>query len=218
MIKSFHDFIFESSMDSKADQLAERIVRLIKLTSGKIGQETHNLSVSSPVNFRLTLLINRTPDFFSDSNPDLRNLPWEIFNFRDHGFAIDANTVILDGAADLTLTITINPEKEHIVYPSLYFGILEAIRHEFEHLVKGHESSFERSKRAAAQFSHEYFLLPDEIGPMVNGLALAAREKGIPATDEFLTYLMPFVRSGFMSKADLNKILNAWNHYSGDNS
>lgn len=207
----FSEFINESFNDDAASKIAKAVLAIAIENSGKPGKVIKRISYAKPIPFNLVIKVNRSTDFMKSLSKEFSEMPWEIFNFDDRGFAVDATTVIVGNSEPrLEVTLTINPTKEPAVHKDLYFILLQAIRHEIDHMLKGHETSIEKNDREDSQDSYKYFLLPDEMGPMIDGLTLMANQKGTMPRDEFARYLTPFVKSGFISPAEFKKIMHTW--------
>jgi hypothetical protein len=135
-------------------------------------------------------------------------LPWESINFKNKGFVLDANSLsATESEQIIKINILINPKTEPTCYMNLYFKLLDVVRHEIDHLLKPISDSQDRAK---AESSYLYFLLPDEISSMVSGMRLSSEKRGVPIDLEFSDYLNPILQSGFMSKLEFDKVMNAW--------
>ena len=218
-MQKFKNFIYESKFDSFSNIIASEILEIVKGSTMSKRTITRDLNYSEPVSFFLTLAITRSKTFSPAKSKNFKSLPWETINFERRGFVIDANTYIPgnNDEPEVEMYIVISPEAEPTCYQTLYFKVLDSIRHEMEHLLQkganrqvGHAVTTKRKTRSAAEESYEYFLLPDEIPSMVSGMHLAAVKKRIPIDVEFEDYLFPFIQSGFITQAEADKVIKVW--------
>jgi len=218
-MQKFKHFIYESKFDSFSNIIAEEILEIVKGSTTSKRTITRDLNYDEPVSFFLTLSITRSKTFSPAKSKNFKSLPWETINFERRGFVIDANSYIPgnDEEPEIEMFIVISPEAEPTCYQTLYFKILDIIRHEMEHLLQkganrqaGHAVTTRQKTRTAAEESYEYFLLPDEIPSMVSGMHLAAAKKRIPIDAEFEDYLLPFIKSGFITQAEADKVISVW--------
>jgi hypothetical protein len=218
-MQKFKHFIYESKFDSFSNIIAEEILEIVKGSTMSKRTITRDLNYDEPVSFFLTLHITRSKTFSPAKDKNFKSLPWETINFERRGFVIDANSYIPgnDEEPEIEMFIVISPEAEPTCYQTLYFKILDIIRHEMEHLLQkganrqaGHAITTRQKTRTAAEESYEYFLLPDEIPSMVSGMHLAAAKKRIPIDTEFEDYLLPFIKSGFITRAEADKVISVW--------
>jgi hypothetical protein len=218
MIKTFSYFIKESAYDSFSEIITSEILRLIKQTNGR--EVTYDLSYETPISFDLSLTVSKVNKFSSKKDSHFSQLPWEDLNFEKNGFIVDANSyvpTVSDEIPEVEVIIVINKSAEPSCYEALYFKILETVRHELEHTMqKGFNIRPDRASRPSrksqqsSQDSYKYFLLPDEIPSMVNGMHLSAVKKRIPIDQEFESYLSAFLESGFMTEQEFEKVMKAW--------
>ena len=196
----------------KADQIASFIVadilNIARRLTGKRAIQV-NLGYSKFGNLAVHLLIKR-------GSPPMSSPGWERQNFENRGFSIDANTYIpKNGEAGIDLQITINPLSESGSLSELEHFLLDTVRHEIEHIQTADRGN--PALRKAHQSSYKYFLLNDEIPAAVAGLKLLAKKRGTDLETEIVTYLKPFINSGFMSEPEAARVKSAWlNHAATD--
>lgn len=223
MIKRFRHFIYESKYDSLAISVAHDLFAMVKDTAGiKPGRAIHReLTYSEPLNFSLNFIIKRVIQFNPRKSQHFKNLPWEVLNFEENGFVLDANVYIPkiseDEDPELELVLYISPDAEPVSYEALNHKLIEYVRHEIEHLLQtginqrtGHLVSTHRKTRNEAETSYRYFLLSDEIPAMVAGMHASAVKKRIPIDQEFELYLKPFVKTGLLTEPEFNKVMRTW--------
>jgi hypothetical protein len=173
------------------------------------------------LNFILHIKRHRTPDFETDEK--FKKLPWEVINFKEFGFSIDAATQPLsdeDGTPEIMVDLLINPDREPESYREMFYKLQDAIRHELQHLTQGGPNK--RHGRAAlssaedremADDSYKYFLLPDEITAMVAGMDRRARLENRPFESVLVAYLTPFLKYKFITKDQFDEILRVYLKY-----
>jgi hypothetical protein len=223
MIKRFKNFIYESKFDSLALVIAHDLFSIVKSTAGtKPGKAIHKeLTYSDPLEFSLNFIVKRVIQFNPRRSAHFKTLPWEVLNFEDNGFALDANAYIPNSSEyedpELELILYISPDAEPLSYEVLNHKLVEYIRHEIEHLLQtginrraGHMIKTPNKVRSKAETSYKYFLLSDEIPAMVAGMHAAAVRKRIPIDQEFEIYLNPFLRSGLINDTEFNKVIKTW--------
>jgi hypothetical protein len=217
-MKSFEKFINESKYDSFSSIIAKEILSLAKTSNSK--ESHHELSYEEPVSIDISVTIVKTLEFSAKNNKYFSRLPWEDINFKNRGFVIDANTYVPtadDEFPEMEMVIVINTDSEPNCYQSLYFKVLETVRHEIEHAlqagfnkVPSRQVKTRQRTREKAEDSYQYFLLPNELSPMVSGMYLSAKKKRIPIDFEFVDYLKPFLDSQFMTSSEFEKVMKAW--------
>ena len=223
MIKRFSQFIFESKYDSLASVFAKDLFSVVKKTAGsKIGKEIFKeFEYSNPLEFTLSIKIVRVEEFEPAKSKDFSGLPWEVINFENKGFAIDANSFIPKANElvdpEIEVVVYISPEAEPQCYPVLNYKLIDNIRHELEHLLQkginkksGHIINTRKSVRADAQNNYRYFLLSDEIPAMVAGMYASAKKKRVPLDQEFTEYLQPFIETEVISQLEADKVITSW--------
>ena len=215
-MKLFDQFINESRTDSFAETIASEILEIVSKNRSAVRFE-RALEYADPVPVSITLEVIRNSNFKNSTPNEFSDMPWEVINFKRLGFAVDANTSIVRGssAPEISVTIFINPEQEKDLLAQLYYRVLDTIRHELEHSAPTHANSDSgQSRRDSAQYSYEYFILPDEIPAMVAGLTLSAKKRGLSLVKAFHNYLRPFLEYGFINSQELDKVIQVWLEYS----
>jgi hypothetical protein len=64
--------------------------------------------------------------------------------------------------------------------------------------------------RNGSKKSYKYFLLPDEIESMVEGMYTRAKEQDRFLDDVFSDYLTPFIESRYISQSEYQKVIKTW--------
>lgn len=223
MIKRFNQFIFEASYDSFARLVARELFQVIKSTTGtKVGKViTKKMEFDEPIQFELTLIVKRVVQFSPARSKHFSRLPWEIINFEELGFAMDANAYLPsedeDEVPELELVVYISPDAESLSYDKLNYKLIEYVRHELEHFLQkginasdGHYAKTSDSARRKAESSYKYFLLDEEIPAMVAGMYTTAVKRRMPLDQVFSNYLTPFIKSGMMNQREYSIVMNAW--------
>jgi hypothetical protein len=223
MIKSFLQFINEDS-NIKNDFIKSITIKLIKQIreSAMPDEEYHSFSgikFSEPFKFNLILNICKTdaPDFKTDEH--FKSLPWEEINYTQYGYSIDANTIKHDSVTipDIEIFLLINPKKEPHLYNKLYSRLLDILTHETNHLdqLESDGDPFSANPslsddRNSAKKNYKYFLLPDEIESMVEGMYASSKAQNIPLDDVFNDYLFPFIKSKYITKSEYLTVITTW--------
>jgi hypothetical protein len=189
----------------RADQISQFIVddilNIARRLTGRRAIQV-NLGYSKFGDLTVHLQIKR-------GSPPMSAPSWERQNFEKYGFSVDANTYVpKKGSPGIDLQITVNPLSESDSLIDLEHFLLDTIRHEIEHIQTVDRRN--PALRKTHQSSYKYFLLNDEIPAAVAGLKLLAKKRGTTLSTEIENYLMPFVKSGFMSDSELAKVKDAW--------
>lgn len=199
-----------NSIDLVARKIASEVLSVIAELPSSETRLVKSKVFHEPTDFRLTVRAAVSQDISNASALGFSEMPWETVNFNEFGFAIDANTTIHSGQIpSLDLSIVMSPDSTNLT-DDVYIALVRSVRHELDHLLNGHETTAQKKTRELSQNSYEYFLLPNEMQPMVNGLALAARERNVEPSQEFMRYLSPFVEVGFITPDQMNKIMREW--------
>lgn len=225
MLKSFIQYINET-MDHKTEFIKGLAQNLIERLRTSPFDESEEYSVfsgmefSEPFNFTLVLNVRRDNDLVTHSDSHFRSLPWEKINFDNLGYAIDANTKMSKSKSKIPaiiIHIVLNPKQEPILYSKLFYRLIDILAHETNHLnqlginrdpFNTHVST--NTDRNASKKSYKYFLLPDEIESMVEGMYTRSKAQHIDLDTIFDNYLMPFIESGYISKSEYLKVMRAW--------
>jgi hypothetical protein len=223
MLKSF-DKYNESIKNVSSDALkySSDIINILKKNEspGDDYIEIRELEYIEPEAFDLIvqLKVESNPDFEKDSH--FKTLPWEEINFKEYGFAIDANTH-LDKTDKIIphviVTLIIDPNRIPELYKELSFKLTDIIMHERKHTnqVGWNREPFNvrpssHYDRTSSKKSYKYFILPDEIEAYVYGMYTRSKIENTPIDDVFYKYLNPFIKTGEISKSELKTVLNAW--------
>lgn len=223
MIKRFSQFVYESKFDTISLSVARDLFSFVKSTKGtQVGKILKTeFEYSEPIEFDVFFVVKRVVSFNPSKTKHFKSLPWEVFNFEETGFSLDANVYIPNVSEPespvLEMVLYISPEAEPLAYENLNRKLLEYLRHEIEHLLQkgvnrreGHEITTREKTRRDAETSYRYFLLPDEIPAMVAGMHASAAKKRVPIDTEFNLYLQPFLRAEMITQAEYQKVMRAW--------
>ena len=225
MLKSFLQYINET-MDHKTEFIKGLSQNLIeRLRTSPFDESTEysvfsGMSFIEPFNFNLILNVRRDTDLATHSDSHFNSLPWEKINFDNLGYAIDANTKMSKSKLkipSITIHIVLNPKLEPLLYSKLFFRLLDILTHETNHL---NQLGINRDPfntyvsnnhdRDLAKKSYQYFLLPDEIESMVEGMYTRAKAQNTYLDKIFDGYLLPFIESGYINKSEYLEVMHAW--------
>jgi len=173
-----------------------------------------------PFEFDLKLELRKDPQFDTDSDSHFKDLPWEKLNYDEKGYVIDANTRINHSdlsIPEIIITLVINPNKEPHLYTQLHARLLDILTHETNHLdqASSHRNPFSANPttgetRDASKKNYKYFLLPDEIESMVEGMYANAKFSKKPLDQVFHEYLTPFVKTNYITGEQYAKVMETW--------
>lgn len=223
MLKSFLQYINENSQDSpKTIQYASDVINCIQKIGDTGGEynEIRELQYNEEDTFDLVIQIqkNSNPDFNTDLH--FKDLQWEELNFRDYGFAVDANMYIDKKdlmVPEIVVTLIIDPNREDSLYDELNYRLIDIITHELNHTnqIGWNREPFNvrpssHPTRNSSKRSFKYFLLPDEIESYVIGAYTRSKEEGIAIDKVFDKYLSSFLESGEMTKSEYAEVFKAW--------
>lgn len=225
MVLSFTEFINENESANLVflKKLATHIINKVKDTDRFEDQEYQIIDrseLTEPFLFDLIVYLRRdqNPNFKEDEH--FNGLAWELINFQDLGYSIDANTYVNTGdltVPEIKVNILLDPSKEPLSYNKLFNRVYDILIHETNHLdqVGINRDPFNvkpstQEDRKAAKGSYQYFLLPDEIESMVEGMYGKSQEANIPLDKVFFDYLAPLVKSRFMTSGELAKVMQVW--------
>jgi hypothetical protein len=213
-------------MDQKTQFIKDLSQTLIeKLRTSSLEDSTEytvfsGMEFMEPFTFDLILNVRRdnSPNLEEDSH--FNGLPWEKINFDHLGYSIDANTKMSRSklkVPKIILHIILNPKEEPILYSKLYYRLIDILTHETNHLdqlginrtpFNSHVS--DKMERNNAKKSYKYFLLKDEIESMTEGMYASAKAQNVPLDQVFDNYLLPLIKSGYISDHEYNKVIRAW--------
>jgi hypothetical protein len=228
MIKSFSQFINESTED-KPKFIKDIALKLLTQVRQHSVEDSENYSKFSgmhftePYRFDLKLELKKDSQFTAEDDPHFKNLPWEQLNFKEDSYSIDANTRVHHDKTktpEIIITLVINPNDEPHLYRSLHARLVDILTHETNHLDQNGPGRDPFSanptigdSRNSAKKSYEYFLLPDEIESMVEGMFARAQELNQPLDAIFDDYLQPFVKSKYINPQEYDKVMQTWVKY-----
>jgi hypothetical protein len=225
MLKSFSQFINES-IDSSEEFIKDLTQKLIKKIRDFREQASEysvfsGMEFSEPYEFDLILNVRKESSAKIEKDPHFKSLSWEQLNYNDLGYAIDAN--IRTNRADLIIPelkihIIVDPSKEPHLYTRLHARILDILTHETNHIdqfgiVNRNPFSANPSTgdfRNSAKKSYKYFLLPDEVESMVEGMYASSKDQKKPLDQVFYEYLSPFIKSKWINQSEYQKVISTW--------
>lgn len=223
MIKRFTEFINESRYDSLALTVTRQLFNFVKSTRGTpVGKlKKFEMEYSEPIEFSVFFVVKRVISFNPTRSKHFSSMPWEVFNFEEMGFSMDANSYTPSASSaespELEIVLYISPDAEPLAYEELNRKMIDYVRHEIEHFLQkgvnrklGHEVSTSQRKRAKAQSSYQYLLLADEIPAMVAGLHAAAVKRKTPIDVEFDRYLQTLIKGGVITQEEYSKVMQTW--------
>ncbi len=223
MVKSFIGFINENMENNEnfIKKLSRNLIDKIRTSSFNQSQEYFvfsGMEFIEPFLFDLILYVRRddSPNLEEDSH--FSDLPWEKINFDNLGYAIDANSKISKSKVPIIeLHIILNPRREPDLFTQLYYRFLDILTHETNHLnqlglnrepFNVHVSDME--DRNNSKKSYKYFLLRDEIESMIEGMYVRAKAQNIPLDTVFDYYLIPFIKSKYITDSEYLEVLETW--------
>jgi hypothetical protein len=225
MIKSFSEFINEN-MDQNLDfirSLAHNLLDKIRTSSKEESSEYSSfagMEFETPFMFDLILYLRRESDPDLESDSQFNGLDWESINFKDLGYAIDANTkmsALTSTVPSIIVHLIMDPKKEPISYSNLYYRLVDLLTHETNHLdqLGLNRDPFNvnvsaKEDRENAKKTSNYFLLRDEIESYVEGMYTRSKEEGSYLDEIFSNYLKPMVKSKFITTEEYSKVMKAW--------
>jgi hypothetical protein len=219
-VKSYKQMNEGVSQHSEALLCANDIIRLIKEADLDESYQTlKKLEYDDETKFDLIVKIKETTESNFSRDPHFVNLSWEILNFNDNGYAIDARTEMSQDTLipDITIYLLIDSESKESIYKELEYRLIDIITHELLHTRQigwnkepGHSHTTSGKERAKSQDPIEYFKLPEEVEAMVGGMYARSKEEGSNIDDIFREYLNPFIKYGRMTGEDVDDILKIW--------
>lgn len=225
MIKSFLQFINEDA-DPTGDFIKSLALKLIKKIRS-FSQQEESYSVFSgmeftePFEFDLILNIRKEKGANIKQDPHFKDLSWEQLNYDKFGYAIDANIRTNPGdliIPELEIHMIIDPSQEPHLYSKLYARVIDILTHEtnhidqFSHIDRNpfNVSPSNRSERKSSKKNYRYFLLPDEVESMVEGMYASSKHQKIPLDQVFAEYLQPFLDTKYISLAEYHEVMLTW--------
>ena len=225
MVLSFTEFINESEANNFnfLKKLATHVLNKVKDTDKLESpnyQKIDHSELTTPFLFDLIVYLRRdkAPNFKEDEH--FNGLAWELNNFTDLGYSIDANTYVNNGdltVPEIKVHILLDPSKEPSSYEKLFHRVYDILIHETNHLdqVGINRDPFNvkpssQEARKAAKGSYQYFLLSDEVESMVEGMYGKSQESNTPLDVVFINYLNPLVKNQFMTTQELAKVMEVW--------
>jgi len=227
MVKSFSQFINENYEEDQQflEKLKSSLIKMVRQFREQENEYTEfsGISFDEPYSFNLILFLKKdsSPDFKTDDR--FKNLPWEEINFNEKGYAIDATSRISEDPnikSIISIYLILDPRKEPHVYTKLSYRLLDILTHETNHLGQMGEDetpynanpSYPKD-RESAKTNFRYFLLPDEIESMVEGMYVSSKEQQRSLDEIFHEYLRPYIISKYISHDEYSKVMQVWVKY-----
>jgi len=215
---------FEGKYDRITGISVDEIWKIIKITKVLYDLKTPNL------NYDETGYLEKEIDY-SFSNPVEYDLILKIKRDKVHrkeGFYIDGASDALEGT--ILIELIIDPDREPSCYNELNSFLQDTLRHEIEHLThEGYNRIEDRPdpektmkirkalNRANIKGnfvnSYKYYLLEDELGPLVHGMYRKAKTDKKPITFIFNQFLTIMEEEGVINKEKKELIYNEWVKY-----
>lgn len=217
MLLKFDKFIIEGKYDRITGISVDELWKVIKLTKLSFDLDRKKYSkyieididhnFSGPIEFDLKLKIKRDSNYRKS-----------IIIPNDYGFYIDGKCDALIGV--IYIILELDPNKEPYCYNNLNLMLQDVIRHEIEHLT--HEGYNRLSDRPNPDNSNElrynisgvdsylYFILEDELTPMIQGMYRKAKTSKKSITTIFNEYLDIMVDSGILKDYNRELIYDEW--------
>ena len=178
------------------------------------------MEFTEPFMFDLILNVRRDSNPKAKSDSQFNDLPWEDLNFKEKGYMIDANTKMNKKemlVPRIEFHILLNPKKEPSFYNKLYHRLLDILVHETNHLDqvginRDHPNTrvSSQEERKKSKKSNAYFLLPEEIESMVDGMYARSVEENRFLDEVFFEYLRPFVKTDYITAKEFEITMRAW--------
>lgn len=225
MLKSFLQYINEN-MDYNTEFIkgvAQNLIERLRTSSFDESEEYSvfsGIEFNEPFSFNLVLNVRRDSDLNTQLDSHFNSLPWEKINFDNLGYSIDANTKMSKSKSKIpmiTIHIVLNPKQEPILYSKLFYRLIDILAHETNHLdqlginrnpFNTHVSTID--DRNSSKKSYKYFLLPEEIESMVEGMHTRSKVQQVDLDIIFNNYLMPFIESGYITNSEYLKVMKVW--------
>jgi len=212
--------IYESAYDKLVGILTKRLMNVVK-DSFKRYKKRHKISDEIWPDFIW-------PKELKFSQYNLEEIPFkdstiniEFYIKRDFvdnpdGIAFDGGAYIDEGAIEII--ITLDPRKEPSNYTALVGHLKDTVRHEIDHLTQKGKSQKQKAIDFALRYKTQqegnrwkYFILPEEISPMVRGLHVKAKNNRTSFEYEARKYLDTQMSYGEIEDQEkYDKILNTW--------
>ena len=225
MIKTFLQFINES-MDSKTQfikDLSKNLIHKLRTSSFEESDEYtvfSGMHFTSPFNFDLVLNVRFDSNLEIENDNHFKSLSWESINYLDLGYAIDANTHMSKSKSKIpkiAIHIIIDPKQEPSLYNNLYYRFIDILTHETNHLNQlglnrepFNTQVSNMDSRNGSKKSYKYFLLPDEVESMVEGMYVRSKEQDRYLDEVFSDYLTPFIKSKYITQSEYQKVIKTW--------
>jgi len=229
MVKSFYEYINEdASGNSNVSGYADDIINVIrKVSITNEYEESRELEYKDDNSFDLIVQVKKETDPNFETDSHFSDLPWEEINFKDYGFAMDANTNINKGdnmIPEITFTFIINPDREPKLYDELKFKLIDIVTHELNHTnqVGWNREPFKvrptsGKVRDSINGSFDYFQLVDEIESMIAGMYARSQAEEVPLDKIIDNYLTPFLKDNQLTQHEYDYIFKLWLRHALEN-
>ncbi len=226
MLLSYSDFINENH-DTEQEfnkVLAEKLITQLRQNSELDAFSLSGMDFTKPYLFKLVVDVRRNSKFNVKSDPHFKQLPWEKFNFKRDGYAVDANTTVKgDETPVIEIVLVLDSTKEPHIFSKLHGRLLDILTHETNHLSQlgvnkdptGEDISH-KDEREEAKAGHKYFLLKDEVQSMVEGMHARSKHDDVPLDYVFHDYLEAFVRDKYITKDEYADVMETWVKYAAE--
>lgn len=218
MILKFSKFILEGKYDQITGIAVDELWKAIKLTrisfdlkDPKSDNKYLKIDIDyifcGSIEFDLTLKIKRDENYKKSTI-----IP------KEYGFYLDGKSDALVGSIDII--IEIDPNMEPACYSNLNSMLQDVVRHEIEHLT--HDGYNRLSDRPDPKDTDDirynidgensflYFILADELGPMVHGMYRKAKTDKKPITTIFNEFLDLMMKNKIITNDKKELIFGEW--------
>jgi len=228
MLLSYREFIYENDdSDVESDfnrKLAEKLISELRRNSKLESFSLSGMDFTEPYQFKLIVDVRHNAEFNIKTDEHFKQLPWEKFNFKRDGYAVDANTTVKgEETPEIEIVLVLDPTKEPHLYSKLHGRLLDILTHETNHLSQlginkdptGEDVS-DKDTREEAKAGHKYFLLKDEVQSMVEGMYARSKHDDVPLDYVFNDYLIAFVKDKYITKEEYADIMETWVKYAAE--
>lgn len=229
ILRSIFSYDEYSINEGHEDQISSELVReifdkVLKFRETDTYKTIFVRDLDEPLPFEIRVKLKKTDEYDIPSDSEFKNLAWEEFNMKKHGFIINANTFIKGDAHDESLieVVILLDSKSKKYQKELYYKLHDIISHEIHHVTQfDSEEEIEElgknphvhKRREAAQDDYQYFLLDDEIPAMIKGMNRRSQIEGKPLDQIFKEYFDPFLKHGFMTDEQYNEVMKTYIEY-----
>ena len=225
MLKTFLQFINESedSNEKFINDLSMDLIKKIRSFTAE-SKEYHSfpkIKFKEPYSFDLILNLRKEKGANISQDKHFNKLDWEQQNYDDFGYSIDANIRTNSGdlfVPELEIHLILDPTKEPKLYHRLTARLIDILTHETNHSTQFSPNDRDpfsanpstRANRNSSKRSYKYFLLPDEVESMVEGMYANSKFRKVPLDHVFSEYLSPLFNAKYLSKKEYDIVMYAW--------